>query len=474
MSVLSKETGWLVLFLYLVVMCLLAWAYSFRDGKMTKLSFLVANRTIKGGYAALSIAATWIWAPALFVASEKAYTQGIVGAFWFIAPNIGVLVLFGFFANWMRKKKPEGWTFTDSIRETYSNRTHNLFLVESFGLQTMSFAVQLLAGAAIMHTLTGIAFFPLTVAMAVIPIIYTLAKGLKTSVMTDYWQMLVIAIVLAIGLPYLFMHTAPGSIIKGLSGASGKFGNLFDSNGLTVFLTFGLSTTIGLLSGPFGDQMLWQRIFAVKKEKVKSTMMWSAVWFGIVPISLAIFGFAVAGSGVPNGNTQLTNLTAILNWTPHWFIYFFVVMILSGLISTLDSIITAVSSIVGHDIQVRTQFKFDVVDASRIAMVAVAIVGIAIANIPGLKIVYLFLFYGTLRASVLLPTMWHILDKKMSEKGLFYGVLASICIGLPIFAYGNLNKVTWMIVGGSLISLLASGIISRTGKNKINSNSLKS
>jgi len=434
---------------------------------MTKLSFLVANRTIQGWYAALSIAATWIWAPALFVASEKAYTQGIAGAFWFIAPNVGVLVLFGFFANWMRKKKPEGWTFSDSIRESYSNRTHNLFLIESFGLQTMSFAVQLLAGAAVMSKITGIGFFPLTVALAVIPIIYTFLKGLKTSIMTDYWQMLVIAVVLIVGLPFLFARTEPGSIIRGLSGASGKFGSLFDSNGLNVFLTFGLSTTIGLLSGPFGDQMFWQRIFAVKRNQVKSTMMWAAVFFAIVPISLALFGFAVAGSHVENANTQLTNLTAVLNWTPTWFIWLFIVLILSGLISTLDSIITAVSSIVGHDIQVRTQFKFDVVNASRIAMVVVTIVGICIANIPGLKIVYLFMLYGTLRASVLLPTMWHILDKKMSEKGLFYGILISMAVGLPIFGYGNLNKITWMIVGGSLISLLASGIISRLGKNKV-------
>lgn len=467
MNVLSKETGWLVLFLYLVVMCLLAWAYSYRDGKMTKLSFLVANRTIKGWYAALSIAATWIWAPALFVASEKAYTQGIVGAFWFIAPNVGVLVLFGFFANWMRKKKPEGWTFSDSIRESYGNRTHNLFLIESFGLQTMSFAVQLLAGAAVMSKITGIGFFPLTVALAVIPIIYTFLKGLKTSIMTDYWQMLVIAIVLAIGLPFLFAHTEPGSIVKGLGGTSGKFTNLFNSDGLNVFLTFGLATTIGLLSGPFGDQMFWQRIFAVKKDQVKSTMMWAAFWFAIVPISMAFFGFAVAGSGIENGNTQLTNLTAILQWTPHWFVYFFIVLILSGLISTLDSIITAVSSIVGHDIQVRTQFKFDVVNASRLAMVVVTIVGIVIANIPGLKIVYLFMLYGTLRASVLLPTMWHILGKRMSEKGLFWGILLSIFVGVPIFGYGNLNKITWMIVAGSLISLLTSGIISRLGKNKV-------
>ncbi len=88
---------------------------------------------------AFSMAATWVWAPSMFVASEKAYTQGLVGVFWFVVPNVLTLMLFAFFANKMRKAPARGWTFSDYIREKYSKRCHNLFLVESFGLQTMSF-----------------------------------------------------------------------------------------------------------------------------------------------------------------------------------------------------------------------------------------------------------------------------------------------------------------------------------------------
>ena len=52
----------------------------------TKKEFLVANREIGTFSGALSVAATWIWAPALFVSATKAYTSGIPGLFWFTVP----------------------------------------------------------------------------------------------------------------------------------------------------------------------------------------------------------------------------------------------------------------------------------------------------------------------------------------------------------------------------------------------------
>jgi hypothetical protein len=92
-------------------------------------------------------------------------------------------------------------------------------------------------------------------------------------------------------------------------------------------------------------------------------------------------------------------------------------------------------------------------------MVSVSVIAVLIANIPDLKIVHLFLFYGTLRASTLLPTVMTILGMKLSEKGLFWGILISLVIGLPLFSYGKMNGNTTLIITGSLFTVLASGII---------------
>jgi Na+/proline symporter len=476
MEGLSSLEGWALIATYFVAMMMLV--VFLRKHKKTKEEFLVANRSMPWLLTAFSMAATWVWAPSMFVASEKAYTQGLAGVFWFVVPNVLTLILFAFFANKMRKLRPDGWTFSDYIREKYSKRCHNLYLIESFGLQTMSFAVQLLAGATIFSKITGISFTATTVVMALCPLVYTFASGIRSSIITDFWKMLWIVIVLLLGLPIMFSSAGPEALFNGLGGVSGGFSDLFSGNGLMVTLSFGIPTTIGLLSGTFGDQMFWQRVFCVKADKVKQTMIAAAVIFAVVPISLALFGFFAAGTGLAISDTQLTNVGAVMAFCPKWFLYLFFVLILSGLISTVDSIICAVSSVAGHDVWNRIYANYSdrthkgfgtsklmvwFVDRdialARIAMVVVTITAILIANIPGLTILYLFLLYGTLRSSVMLPTVFAILGKRMSERGLFYGILTSMIVGLPIFAYGNFTGNIPMIVFGSLFTILASGIM---------------
>jgi len=471
MEGLSSLEGWALIATYFVAMMMLV--VFLRKHKKTKEEFLVANRSMPWLLTAFSMAATWVWAPSMFVASEKAYTQGLAGVFWFVVPNVLTLILFAFFANKMRKLRPDGWTFSDYIREKYSKRCHNLYLIESFGLQTMSFAVQLLAGATIFSKITGISFTATTIVMAVCPLLYTFASGIRSSIVTDFWKMLWIVIVLLLGLPIMFSSAGPNALFNGLGGITGDFGSLFSATGIMVALSFGIPTTIGLLSGTFGDQMFWQRVFCVKADKVKRTMITAAFIFAAVPISLAVFGFFAAGTGLAISDTQLTNVGAVMAFCPKWFLYLFFVLILSGLISTVDSIICAVSSVAGHDVVKRLSMNekwhgriqkniilfANEVRAARFAMIVVTIIAILIANIPGLTILYLFLLYGTLRSSVMLPTVFAILGKRMSERGLFYGILTSMIVGLPIFAYGNFTGNIPMIVFGSLFTILASGIM---------------
>ena len=105
------------------------------------------------------------------------------------------------------------------------------------------------------------------------------------------------------------------------------------------------------------------------------------------------------------------------------------------------------------------QNRGDNIKTSRRVMLALLFVSIAIANIPGLTVTHLFLFYGTLRASTLLPTVLTLLDKKLSANGVFAGVVAALCVGLPIFAAGNLMNHAVLKTVGSLTTVLMSGIV---------------
>lgn len=473
MQVLSQLTGLLLIMFYFAAM--IGIVLMMRKRQQTKAEYLVAGHNVPWIATAFSMAATWVWAPSMFTAAEEAYKHGFAGVFWFVVPNVLTLILFAFFAKRMRELRPDGWTFSDFIREKYSNRTHSAYLIESFGLQICSMAVQLLAGAAIFHKVTGLPFFWTTVILAVVPLAYTFYTGLRSSITTDFVKMGFIIAVLLLGLPIMLNNTPAHCLRDGLGGITGGYRSLGGAAGLNIFLTFGLPTTIGLLSGTFGDQMFWQRTFAVRQDSVKKTMIAAAFIFAVVPISLSLFGFFVAGAGMEVADTQLTNVTAVLNFTPRWFIYLFFLLILSGLISTVDSILCAVSSVAGHDVAERIKGAKDFIGTgfgkwlfvselriARLSMLATLILAIAIANIPGMTITYLFLFYGTLRSSVMLPTIFAIKGVKMSEKGLFWGIVASLAIGLPVFSIGKLGGNAAVIVTGSLLTILLSGIMSTT------------
>jgi Na+/proline symporter len=435
-----------------------------RRHSRTKEGFLVSHRRVTGRQGAFAVAATWIWAPALFLSAQKAYEQGLVGLFWFVFPNVLCLVLFAFFAERIRVIAPDGYSMSALVLERYSRRAHALFLVEGLGLQVCAFAVQLLAGGAVLARLTGIPFWQLTVALALVPLVYSLHSGLRASVATDYWQMIWILAVAFTTVPAVVMAAGGvDAVVAGLGGVSGRFDNLFDASGLEVFLTFGLPTTVGLLSGPFGDQMFWQRAFAMERRQVRSAFLWGAVIFALCPLSLSILGFTLAGRGVTILDAQLANVEAVWHWLPAWVLVPFLWMILSGLISTVDSVICAVASYAGHDLLERSGREYDdtkSLRAGRRAMVLVSVVAVLVASIPGLKILHLFLFYGTLRASVLLPTVSVLIAReRLSERGLFFGILGSMLLGLPLQTLGQWTKSPVLLSGGSLLTVLLSGAV---------------
>lgn len=413
-------------------------------------SFLLAGRDVGMIKGAISIAASWVWAPALFVASQQAYQNGWVGLFWFSIPNVLCLILFAPFAEKLRAILPKGYTLTEYMRSRYSNRVHSVYMFQMLGLSVCGIAVQLLAGGLAISAITGINLFWITIILGFIAVSYVLFSGLKASIATDILKMGFILFVGFIIVPVaVYSSGGISNIMNGLGGISGNYMNLMDKYGRLVFLTFGLSTTIGLLSGPFGDQTYWQRAFSIKKPYVKKSFIISAFIFAIVPLTMSLLGFISAGMKYVTTKPDTINIQTIQQVLPVWVLIPFTWMLIAGLVGVVDNFLMAISSLM-NNYQKENSLKL-----SKVVIPFALILGILIANIPNMQVLYLFMFYGTLRASTFLPTVVSLVrhNRYVSEKGMFFGVLLAILIGLPIFAYGNFYKITTMIWGGSLITI---------------------
>lgn len=443
----------LVMMIYAAVMLLSTVLLTRREKSV--MGFCVGNRNIGWIVSALSIAATWIWAPALFTSTETAYTKGFAGLFWFLVPNVLCLILFIPFAKKIRKEMPEGVTLSGYMHSRYRSKSvKNVYLFQLVALLVLSTGVQLLAGSKILSRLTGIPFWCMTIVMAVVAFTYSQFSGIRASIMTDAIQM-VFMLVSSIGFVAFGVKNGggPEMLLTGLRGATGDAGRIFSASGWEIFLGFGLPTTIGLMSGPFGDQCFWQRAFCVKKDRIGRAFLAGALLFGIVPLSMGILGFIGAGIGYTATDTGMINFDLISTLFPEWAVIPFLFMIISGLLSTIDSNLCAVSSLMTDVFLENTMGK------TKLSMILLLVAGIAVANIPGLTVTHLFLMYGTLRASTLLPTVLTLKGVRLAPQGIVAGVIAAMMIGLPVFGYGNISGTAVYKTTGSLLTVILSGVI---------------
>ena len=92
-------------------------------------------------------------------------------------------------------------------------------------------------------------------------------------------------------------------------------------------------------------------------------------------------------------------------------------------------------------------------------MIILSIFALIIANVPGMTLMYLFLFFAVLRASVWLPSMISFLKPDLiTEKGMFWGILVCATAGEILFVSGKLGYTDTTFLG-VLIAIFGSPIL---------------
>ena len=461
-SVLSPVQGLVFLAAYgLAIIAFTIWIS--RRYSRDKVEFLLANRSLKMWPAAMTIASSWIWAPALFLSAQKAYEEGVSGLFWYVMPNFLALIVFAPLALRIRKKLPLGYTLPQLMRHRHGRGVHVLYLIQFLGLQFCSYAVQILAGATMIHIMTGLSFHLVALILASITLTYTWFGGFRSTVITDFIQMALILGVASVVVPWVVIEAGgPSAIAGGLAGVRGGSTSPFDP---WVAFTFGIPVTIGLLSGPIGDQMHWERAYAIQSDrKVIPTFLLAAVLFIIVPLTLSVLGFVAANPSVSAGWTITSNQmiapVTVTNLLPGAMAVIYTLMVLAALCSTLDSVLCAAGALVAVDVDQDTlEREKDEHDRRklriiRIGMLVTAVLGLGIAFIPGLQIVHLFLFYGTWRASTMIPTVLTLYWDRLNSRLVFVAILGSLIFGAPVYAAGTILKNPYLSVAGSLTVVL--------------------
>jgi Na+/proline symporter len=120
----------------------------------------------------------------------------------------------------------------------------------------------------------------------------------------------------------------------------------------------------------------------------------------------------------------------------------FVLVVLSGLASTGGSALCAGGSLIAVDIYKKyvnpSASEAQMLRISRWSVLGTSVAAVGIAMIPGITILSLFLFYGTLRSSTMAPTVLTLYLREIPPWAIFWGVALAITCGLPAYCYGEI------------------------------------
>ncbi len=466
MHALSESAGYWLIIIFGIAMIIITYVGSRSERWMKSgTGFLVAWRDVPWPLAAPSIAASWIWAPALFVSVQKSYELGLPGIFWFTAPNVLALAVFAFLAPRIRRAIPGGYTLPDWIRYRLGSEVvHKVYLIPYVWYQLMAVCVQIFVGGMMLNYLTGIPLNLLMVLLLAVCLTYGAISGLRASVITDFVQMafmIVGVLVIPVWVASRIGWSAVGDGLGGLAGNTSVFN-------AKVAFSFGIVTSIGLIAGAISDQQYWQRAFAVRRSQLVMSYVVGGLLFGIVPVLLSILGFAAASPelsiALPSGTgLPMIGIEVVVRVLPLSAAVFFVVMLLSGLTSTLDSAMCAASSLYAIDIVslptaqrrvlakertgvplteeerlLKDQLDRETVGRARMGMYGIAVLGLLLAFVVQhlFSLDRLWWIFNGVATCFVVPTVLSLYYDRLSAKGVIVGICGA-GVGMIAFVYGN-------------------------------------
>lgn len=354
-----------------------------------------------------SIASSWIWAPAIFISSQQAYTNGLAGFLMFFLPNFFTLMLFGYVASYVRQRI-EGYTVMDALKASpvYQQYVHLMIyiLIVLCSSCTQIIGMQMLLNMFIKDKIL------IAIGLSVFAVILVWKHGLKTSIITDgykYMIMLICAVIL--------LTNVKGEI---------NFSGISAQSSWDMFKSFGAITALGLLSGVYSDMTLWQRAFSIPKENVKKCFLIAGCGFAVIPLIFGMIGFYCGGNG-DMWSLPVQYSSGVLNVV-------LIICVTSTLMATLDSNLCAMAAIPCK------MFGKNLI-WGKIAMSMVLLVACILTSTELFSLTYMFLAYNTLRACIAIPTLLIIFDS-YDKKRLFISTLIAIFIALT----GYILTTNWI------------------------------
>ena len=398
-------------------------------------NYLVANRSM-GLYSltsslVASALGTWI----LFGPSSAATWGGIGAVMGYALGTAFPLFLLIKLGKKVRDQYPEGHTFTEMVRLKFGKKIFKLILLLSIFYMTIFLIAEVTAVAILIKYLSGTALWITSIIIISSSLTYTLYGGLRASILTDNIQFLMLIILLLISFSFLIYFN---STIFNFNYIYNNKPNLLSFSYYTNF-TAGLTFFIAVSATNLFHQGNWQRVYAAKNNKILEKSL-TISFLIIIPI-VFIMGFTglVAVSNNSNVVPDLAFFSLLINEQGIIISLVIVFLAISLTVSSIDTLINAISSLIVVDAKHIINFKEDSLKLSKKLLIFISLITFIVAS-KGLSILYLFLLADLFCCSAVLSIFFGFYKNNFDEKRIFVSILAGLFTGLLFFPAPDFSK----------------------------------
>jgi len=400
-----------------------------------KNSYLNANRNI-GSYSlttsfVASALGTWI----LFGPSSAATWGGLGAVVGYSLGTAFPLLILIFFGKKIRTLLPKGNTLTEFMKKKFGIKIFKFVFSLMIFYMMVFLCAEVTALSTLINFISNIPLWISAVIVLITTLVYTFHGGLKSSIFTDNIQFIFIIVLLFI----CFVNAIT------INENNFALNHIYEKNHLLlsskslVNYTAGFTFFIAVAATNLFHQGNWQRVFAAKNYHVLKKSLINSFLI-IVPI-VFLMGMSglVAISNNENVNPDLAFFSLFLSKNNYFFAIIILILAISLTMSTLDTLINAISSLLVVDGKYFLNSKKISINSSKVILIALSIIVLFVAS-KGYSILYLFLLADLFCCAAVVGVFSSFKLKNISEKRVICMILCGLICGLLLFPSPQFDK----------------------------------
>jgi len=382
-----------------------------------------------------SVMGVWI----LFSAPEAGAGFGIAAVVGYAVGEAAPMLAYAKLGPRIRELVPDGHSLTEYARARYGTAMYAFVVAVSALYMFVFLAAELTGIASALALVADVPQYQTAVLVGGFVLLYTSYGGLRASLFTDAVQALFVV-------PLLFVAFA--AAVLSLGGPGTVLGNveataptLLDP-GFAAGLQFGLGLAFAVLGAELINQTWWQRIYAGRDDEtvaesfeaaagLNGVLVFVAALFGVVAVGNAAVVTDVTAAGY---NADVALFVLLGEALPEWLVVAVVLLALLLVMSSVDTLFNALSSLVTVDL---ARIRPGAADrtlalAARAFTVVVALAAIYV-SLRAKSVLRLFFLADLLGAAVAVPLLYGLYSPSLTGRGALAASVAGLAVGLAYF-----------------------------------------